>query len=302
MALWRWKLLSTAAISQIFCSDLAPSSAYNRILNLRAKGFITTASTKPKEVDRHFVWTLTSKGFSEIREPELRYLSEVGFRSETPEHDYLVSAIHLGAWLKNLPPNCALYSEQELRRWRKDQHPKWVPHMPDHRPDGYWHIFKMNKPGTVALEVELSQKYQTDYRATVVLYDRLESLHRVVWVVRYKGIAELVHSESLSISSRNTPNFVFFYEKEVETLGWNAKAFLGRDVGQTLADVLGTKVTPMEHVTSMSLFDSRKCPHRSPSYADQPKTLISHRVYPSILGTRSSFPDPNSNKGEHTNE
>lgn len=85
---------------------------------------------------------------------------EVGYKSENKEHDFWVTAIHLGDWLYQIPIGSALCSEQQLRRLHRDHYPEWVPKSTDHRPDGWWNINcgRPNNKSLIALEVELSRK------------------------------------------------------------------------------------------------------------------------------------------------
>jgi hypothetical protein len=299
--LWRWKLLSTAAITEKHFPDQRPASAYNRLWRLRHEGLISTVHLSGKKADRAFLWTLSPKGFKEIM-PHLDSMKEQGFRSEAIEHDWLVTAVHLGEWLKGVPPGCEHVSEQELRRFHTNQYPNWIPRMEDRRPDGYWRIRKGAKFGTVALEVELSQKSPTDYRSIAASYELEESIYRVLWVVKSKSISTLIENQRGAVNPNSCFNYVLaseFLEK-----GWDAKIYLGKDHGLSIRDLLSDPTqTQRKLVCTRSLLNTAKSPHKSDFFAYRSETSKLHRLGSSLVSTPlSSLPSNNPSQGEPTNE
>lgn len=121
--LWRWKVLSTAALTEKFFPERSPITAYTRLWHLQDGNYIRLI---PLSDGKRFVWGLDQKGLASIKN-QLPDLREIGFKSENVEHDHLVSAIHIGEWLTTTTSDDYFFSEQELRRFHLDQYPEWVP-------------------------------------------------------------------------------------------------------------------------------------------------------------------------------
>ena len=299
--LWRWKLLSTAALTEMHFSKQQPSSAYNRLWRLRQEGLISTMHLSGKKTDRAFLWTLSPRGFKEIL-PLLDSMKEVGFRSECVQHDWLVTAVHLGEWLKGLPVGCEVFTEQELRRFHSSQYPNWIPKGDDRRPDGYWRIRKGHKFGTVALEVELSKKTPTEYRSIATAYDLEESIYRVVWVVKSKTISSTIEEQRGVGNSSSCFSYILlsdFLEK-----GWDAKVYLGRDQGFSLRQLLCDSVqTVHKLVCTRSLLNTAKSPHKSGFFSFRSEIPKSHGRGSSLVSAPStSLLSNNPSQGVPTNE
>lgn len=236
--LWRWKLLSTAALSARFFSKLKPHSAYKRIQKLRRKSLITAVSDAHGE---KFLWSLTRKGFQSITS-FLPLLREEGFKSENPEHDFLVSAVHLGDTLFDHASGQDIFSEQELRRVHPDFFPSWVPSSAVHRPDGYWRFGGDSSREAIALEVELSPKKDCDYHAVSKFYGRCLGVRRVVWVCGSETLARRVHSRLLEPEKGAKDQHSFFLVSDFEKLGWGALCKFGFACGENLRSIIGRGV------------------------------------------------------------
>ncbi len=107
--LWRWKLLSTAALTEAFFGDRSPITAYVRLWHLKAANYIQFVSDAGGTA---FLWTIAPKGFHAIQD-RLPDLAEAGFKSENVKHDSLVTALHLGEWLTGVPDAVEVFTEQE---------------------------------------------------------------------------------------------------------------------------------------------------------------------------------------------
>jgi len=167
--LWRWKLVSAAAVFEKFYAGLSLITPSVRLRKIEAAGYIRF---QYERTSSHGAWTLDRRGFEHLRDiNRLPELEEDGFRSEHCEHDFLVSAVHLGDWLVAAPPQAEVFTEQELRRFHVDDYPAWIPRAKSHRPDGYWRVPFGNQRFTVALEVERHVKKPSDYEAAVSFYN-----------------------------------------------------------------------------------------------------------------------------------
>lgn len=266
--LWKWKVATTAALTRKFFGECLPSTAYRRLWVLQKMDFIRTRIDNRQQ---KFVWMLTSKGYSAIRDL-LPALNEEGFRSESIGHDLLVSAIHLGEWFIEKPNQVELFTEQELRRYHFDYYPSWIPRTNHHRPDGYWHLPFQGEMGTIALEVELTQKRHVDYELIGDFYADHAGISRVLWLVPYRSLAVLIHNKILE-SIKDKPfihNFVTF--KEFQNHGWQSLIEFGPEKTKSIATLLGSSQendisTSSKHVLTKLILDTHKSPHRSTTSA-----------------------------------
>lgn len=303
LTIWKWKLLSTAALTELHFSKHAPSYAHRRLLDLKKAKLIEWLHIDGDAHGRSFAWTLTKKGFEAIRE-NLPQLREVGFRSESIAHDLLVNAVHLGNWVHGTPKGCGLFSEQELRRCYIEHYPTWIPQTQIYRSDGYWLTQISTASGVVALEVERSQKSPSDYRAIAQFYSNRPELLRVVWVVRFKGLADAIFAAIQEIKGEGIGLHNFILESDFRENGWSSKFFLGRDTGKPLSRLLPASIaTSSPHVGPTLLLNTRKCPHRSKTYSENQKSSVSHRLGSSLVApSLLSIPSNNPSQGDPTYE
>lgn len=284
--LWRWKVLSTAAMTECFFAGRSPITAYTRLWHLKKAGFIQIIGDKE---GRRCVWMVAPKGFQTVQN-SLPELSEVGFKTENAEHDTLVTAFHLGEWLRTLPEGADYFTEQELRRFHLDHFPSWVPKTTEHRPDGYSRIQRQGKDLIFAIEVEINQKRDRFYQELAHFYDRHESISRVLWCVSSEAFARkvsgLIHGE---VSERSKiHNFVT--RKDFELHGWSAPICIGAEAGKTLHYLFDPSAqTSPKPVWTRFLLDTRKCPHRSKTYPKTHLPILPDRR----IGTANSQEVPN---------
>lgn len=258
--LWRWKVLTTAALSKIFYAHLAPVSAYKRLWKLEKGGFIQSFSDSRKD---HYVWILTKLGFQMVRKtlPELK--AEC-FHSENIVHDLITASVHLGDYLVNCPQNISFFSEQEMRCLPFEFYPNWVPRSEVHRPDGYWNVPIGNTMATIGLEVELSPKKDVRYEVVAHFYSTHPSIVRVLWVVPHSVKAKSLH-EKFQITLKNAPmihNFVSF--PNFQTSGWDAHIEYGPEAGKRIGLLVGKKMESTRNLNSEKiLLDTKKSAYES---------------------------------------
>lgn len=272
--LWRWKLLSTAALTEAFFPGLSPITAYVRLWHLKETHFIQLVS---ESGGKEFYWCLAPKGFGAIQN-SLPELAELGFKSENIEHDALVTAVHLGDWLTHQSKGQFAFTEQELRRYHVDHYPAWVPKALDHRSDGYWRIPRPEKEITIALEVELNHKRDRFYRQAAHFYDRYPEISRVVWCITTWNTGLNIHQLLTAELGTRSCIHNFITRNDFEKMGWQAPMQLGAEAGKPLSFLLDLSVqTSPKHVWTRFLLDSRKCPHRSKGYVNPRTTTICDR-------------------------
>lgn len=288
--LWNWKLLPTSVIWKRFFSTEQDSYPYRRMMKLYRSGLVTQVGVVQglhlEARQKTVLWTLTSKGFNEVRE-HLGPLKEEGYKSEYPRHDFLVTAIHLGEFLGNLPAEVSLFSENQLRRYAVQRYPSWVPKEACHRPDGYWCIGTGRQQKIYALEVETSVKSISRYTQCASFYRRIKEISRVFWYVESLGEAQSVQ-KALKVydeSRYQIHNFILI--SEFETHGWNAPIILGQDRPQTLrtflTDESGGLMEASRNLASIGLWmNPRVCRVESKSYyiPKKIKTPDSICIYP----------------------
>ena len=256
-ALWKWKMLTAGAIWRGFFPGKSPVTVYVRLWHLRDAGFIDWQSID--QSGSGFVWCLTSKGFHLVRD-ELPDLEQEGYLSESIKHDLFVTASHLGEWLVTPPSQVELFSEQELRRIKKDAYPDWVPQTDVHRPDGYWRIPLLGQMVTIALEVELSQKSALRYRIMANVYGEFRDIFRVVWIVPSLAMARTIRNQIKDSCPDTVDVHNFMLQADFELSGWNAIFQHGFETGQSLSYLLHGGHNPPTTVWSRYLLDTRKAP------------------------------------------
>jgi len=266
-SLWKWKVQSTYAIGRKFFSDDKVFAAYIRLHRLKRDGYVQSIQIR----DSEFAWTLTHKGFRQIFE-SLPFMSNEGFKSEYPYHDFLCSAFQLGEWLISPPEGARTFSEQQLRRIPEDNWPEWVPRTPDalqrnqkHRPDGY-SLFKIGNDQVVAaFEVERSIKDADRYERVVNFYNQVSSITCILWLVEsrnaVKSLERIFKRHGIEVWSRHH----FILLEEFRAKGWMAQMNGGQFHGKTLGQLLGyNKVSNGLQTRSMCntlcLLNTRKRP------------------------------------------
>jgi len=262
--IWKWKGLSTSAIARKFFSDETIYAGYSRLMRLRREGYV-----KPVLISEGFVWSLGPKGFRTIRE-ELPFLSNEGFSSEYPTHDYFCTALQLGEWLDVDTKEITAFSEQELRRIPQDNWPKWVPRASEgglmsdkHRPDGF-SLFKTGPHQAIAaFEVELNVKTASRYERVVNYYNSLKTVSIIFWLVKdsrdIQKLKNIFEAYGITRWSRHH----FLTAGEFKAKGWMAWVAEGDFKGKTILEILDydrfTKVLPIGYKrNTLCLLDSRK--------------------------------------------
>jgi hypothetical protein len=233
--LWKWKVATTATLVTRFYGKSLPTSGYKRLCRLQRGGFI---KWKPDPRTIKFVWTLTQKGFDVVRDSLELPLKEDGFDSENINHDLITSAVHLGDWLLGEPERVILFSEQQLRRFKPEYLPLWVPDVTTHRPDGYWCLPNGIVSRLISLDVEISLKPNDAYGKVSRFYNRQENLHGILWVVKRPWIAKHIHKLMTERESDKPANHNFIYLNEFVEDGWRAKIKIGNEAGKSIEEFL----------------------------------------------------------------
>lgn len=272
--IWRWKVVSSAALARKFQPNGNAFTLYRRLLTLRNSGYIESLWIGEA---RGAVWGLGAKGFKDIR-PYLLYYESNGFKSENYRHDHLVSAFHLGEWLVNQPEYTQTFTEQQLRRLPSEVWDDWVPKSTTHRPDGYSLYFEDDKAVVVAFEAELSFKEPARYERVVAFYDSEPTIKMVFWLVESKAIFNSIRRAFEKCQVRDWPKHQFVLLNDFRKLGWMAQFFEGKFRGRTVSEFLlhspHTKPTQsMNYCDVIHLLDTRKRPIKTTASNKQSSTL-----------------------------
>lgn len=271
--LWKWKLVSTAALSAKFFPNLSLQTAYRRLLKLAEAGYLQYSHINDASGDG---WCLTPKCYKYVRHL-LGDLRTEGFKSEYPHHDGLVAAFHLGDWLTNQPDYTQTFTEQQLRRIPVDLWDDWVPKSETHRPDGYSLMFKGEEPLVFAFEVELWLKSKSRYEPLVAFYDVQRSIHAVFWLVNSRVILNSLERTFKSFNIRDLAKHNFVVLEDFRRHGWAAPIVAGKYQGRSLADIL-LHLPPAKpplrslHGGSLALLNNSKKPVFPKSYAKPQKS------------------------------
>lgn len=238
-ALWRWKLLSTSALTRRYFPNGNRHTAYERLHKLAKFNYLKAIYIDKRKQQ---CWALGAAGFKFKRESIGEHIAK-SFRSEHPYHDHIATALHLGEWLVDPPLDTQTYTEQELRSVPIELWDRWVPSSTLHRPDGYSIFLKADEPIIVSFEAELSLKAKQDYGKIVVFYDTQEKINIVVWLVRNSGNIKSLKKHFNELDIVYLAKHQFLLLKDFETSGWNAKFIDGSLSGRSLTDIM-----PVGHV------------------------------------------------------
>lgn len=257
--LWRWKLCTTALVKHAIYKEKTYYRTYRRLRDLAHAKLITALMSTD---GTRFVWSLSEKGFDLLAD-HLPELETKGFRSENRDHDFWVTAIHLGEWLDAVPKNCDLMSEQQLRHFKMSEYPEWVPKTSTHRPDGWWNINngKPQNQSLVALEVELSRKSPARYKDVGVYYSKTVKPYQVIWVATNHKEISFIEETIRSSSVSNGEEQSFLTIDQYIQKQWQSQIEKGKNQGKTLLEILGKSPENGPKCLSGTFpLDTRKCP------------------------------------------
>lgn len=257
--LWRWKLLTTRALAVGVYKSKKLEMAYRRMLKLEKAKYIQPYWSRD---GKRCLWMLNDKGYQLLNQ-NFPNQFRAGYKTENPNHDYWVSAIHLDNWLAGRPMGTDFMSEQEIRRLEVEDYPSWVPKSKAHRSDGYWKINENpeRRNSVVSLEIELSKKEPESYKSIAEFYKRFYLFHQVLWVVKSEGDVNYIkkHLESGLCDQERIHNFTTI-NHFIES-GWQAKIIAGPCKDKMISDlIIQQGVNDPAAMMSDCLMDLRKYP------------------------------------------
>jgi len=254
--LWRWKIATSKNLAARFYNGKCHWTAYKRLLRLEKANYLTSIWSPTG--NEHF-WTLSDQSFNSIVKPKLSGLVQVGYKSESIEHDFLVNAAHLGNWVTGSPKGNAFYTEQQLRRIESEFYPSWVPRSRIHRPDGYSLISTGEQTRLVSFEIELSQKSLEIYENVGRFYFEDTKVDDVLWIVNTPTQATSIQSRFVKAIGSNAKVHSYLLLSDFRKYHWQTPIFTGKQKGNRLEDVIGNTVgAAREQVPNIEFFDCRK--------------------------------------------
>lgn len=240
-----------------FFPKAKPESAYRKIHQLAKSGYVEPIVSSS---GNGFVWALGDRGFKEILE-DVGPLAENGYKSEAVGHDLLTMAAMMGEWISGPPSGIQVFTEQQLRRLKVSQYPMWVPHSDNHRADGYMKLPGLKLNGTVAFEIERSQKELSKYELIADFYEEFPFVSHVVWFTPLKNGKCSIDERIRSYLKRTNSKHSFVDLNDFTKLGWQAKFAIGPLIGKSVSEfMVNSSSTPRQQVDSRLLLETKKCP------------------------------------------
>lgn len=262
LILWQWKLLSTTALKTIVYKNKSLYRTYVKLLSFEKKGYLKSVRSDDHQSS---VWQLGDAGYEFIK-GKIENTHEDGYKSEHKDHDFWVTAIHIGDWITGMPEKCGIFSEQQLRKIHGDSYPTWVPSLFQHRPDGWWSI-GVDQPRDktlIALEVELSKKSPMKYKLVGEFYSKFVSPYQVIWVVKSRSDINYIFNHLKSGSTTGASEQSFILLGDYIKSQWQSKIVDGKNLGKTLAEILRKNDEKMAKPSSgFLLLDVHKLPVES---------------------------------------
>lgn len=260
--LWRWKLLSTRAINAGIHKSRTLEKTYRRLMQLEDAKYIQPYWSRD---GKRCLWMLADKGYHLLNQNYPNQFCD-GYKTENPNHDFWVTAVHLGDWLAERPNGMDVMTEQEIRRLSLEEFPEWIVKSKRHRPDGYWRISNDTdrEKSVIALEVELSKKTPDSYQSIAEFYSGYNLFRQILWVVKSEGDIRYIRKHLESGLKHDDKIHSFTTIRQFAELGWQAKILAGELKDKTINDLLRQQgVIAPSMPTSHCLLDLRKYPVKS---------------------------------------
>jgi len=255
--LWKHRVASFRTLYRMFYRDSGVRTAYNRLYRFRKNGFLDV-----KIVDGTFCryWTLDRRGLAFFKQENDLDLQPIGCRPQSYKHDHLASAILLGEWYLQKPPELRLITEQEILA--SEESILGFSKTDSRRPDGLWQFNCGPTKNTVALEVEFNAKTESEYENIVRAYDNIYAINKIVWVVRGQSLIEKIHRLAVKGSTFKASDHLFLSLEDVQKRLWDAKfknkSMLDVSLSQFLNSFLGKPFTPLMNSPGNSLVKSHQ--------------------------------------------
>ncbi len=260
--LWKWKFLTTAMIKAVAYPGRNMQCCYKRLVKLEKQKYIESRCSANRVSN---IWQLTDKGYQLIPF-DRNHLEQGGFKSENPDHDFWVNAIHLGWMLAKKAKSSYLVTEQQLRKMNYSGLEEWVPQSKQHRPDGWIKadLSQPNENSLVALEVELSKQSSLRYNDIGNYYSSVVIVNQVLWFVKTLTDANYYYRHLKNGYENRWNGHSFVLIGDYIKFGFQAQIILGKDQGQKVSKALQIPASnDGGNLHHHCVLDTRKIPMKS---------------------------------------
>lgn len=177
-----------------------------------------------EHIGRIRFFQLTHQGFLRFRQG-LDGFREEGFASESLWHDFLTLALQLGLWSAARPSGVEIVTEQDIRRFYRNELPYWLPSTELHRSDGFTRFKGSSEHKIVSFEVEISRKAVDRYDPVCQYYQKNTDIDLVVWLIRDLTLMKVIQERIiLSADSLNRHGFILL--EDFKTNFWDAEVLM----------------------------------------------------------------------------
>ena len=273
--IWKHKVVPTCLLHSNFYFNSSHHLSYKRLLKLREAKLIDGITVKTSLGDC-WVWKLTKKGFDLVRDsnPDIE---KQFFKSECPLHDlYVLSALY-GPWIREIPSNVSVTTEQELDCYSSKFSSQILGDDFERRPDGVWSITIDSQRWNYALELEYSPTKSTElYEGIALDYDSMTSISRVFWLVNGAGPMKKIYKSLQSALNESQVKHNFVLLGEFEEKSWGASVEMGPEQGLQMSSILmQTSGSSLDTRPTQEILKGQKRSVSSAFYADSENSGIS---------------------------
>ncbi len=191
---------------------------------------------------------LTHQGFLRFRQG-LDGFREEGFASENLWHDFLTLSLQLGLWSAARPSGVEIVTEQDIRRFYRNELPHWLPSTELHRSDGLTRFKRGSEYKIVSFEVEISRKAVDRYDPVCQYYQKNTDIDFVVWMIRDSTLMKVIQ-ERIILSADSLNRHGFILVEDFKTKFWDAAVLMHQKGSVKFVDLMSDLVSlPVETIS-----------------------------------------------------
>lgn len=244
-AVFKWKILPRFLIKYLFWKDGKEKTFEKKLERLVTKGLLQRVD----HLGKFRFFQLTQQGFLRFRQG-LDGFQEEGFASENLWHDFLAMSLQFGLWAAAKPRTVEIVTEQDMRRFCREEMPYWLPSTELHRPDGFTRFQNSNVKKIISYEVEISRKSAERYDPICQYYQKNNDIDLVVWLIRDQTLMKQVQ-ERILLSDDSLDRHAFILLEDFQACFWSAKVLLHQKDSITFVELMSKLVgLPIELVSN----------------------------------------------------
>ena len=173
-------------------------------------------------------------------------LREIGYKSETPCHDYVASRFQLGDFARSKPQCVEFVTEQMLRRCEPGLLPSWLNFGMKRRPDGYTSISKAPRRIVTAIEFERTPKDNNAYFHIAIEYMIANGIDYVLWLVPTRSQVARIDRLMAEHDSSHQRKHQFVLLDDFLQSGWGALVIQGSHSGKSVRQFFESQMPQSE--------------------------------------------------------